>query len=404
MPDNHEEHSEELDISETELIRLVKGAKKGSQDDFTRICNLKQRKLFFYCLNILGNHHDAEDASQETILQMWKSIGDLKNPEAFDAWMLTVARSKCIYILSKQKRADTLSIDSDEGYLENTLEMEDLDREVLPEKYAEDSELAETLYRVITELPVKRREALIMYYYNGLSTTEIAKITKSTPNVVTGVITKARLQLKKKLLEIEGSLFIMGIAPQSVIGKALSEASFNHVSDGQLLHLEGLWHSAIVGVTPYVLILKSYIKAFSATAAGVVLVFTGVAIGANTSTDLYASETPPPPTSVPAVTQPAVPAESAETEGEISFTGDCECGHKNPRSAVLTGNPADDSAVTYNIAERKSHAILASGNGKDASVDVASMRGNLGDYTVIFTVTGEDGSRAEFSRDFSVED
>jgi hypothetical protein len=136
----------------------------------------------------------------------------------------------------------------------------------------------------------------------------------------------------------------------------------------------------------------------------VAIVFTGIAIGANTSTDLRAPETPPLPASVPTVTQPAVPAEPAGIEGEISLVGDCDCGHKNPRSAVLTGNPADDSAITYNIVERESQTILASGNGKDASGDVAKVSGNLGDYTVIFTVTGEDGSRVEFSRDFSFEE
>jgi RNA polymerase sigma-70 factor (ECF subfamily) len=404
MSDSRVGYDEGKDLSEIEFVGLVNGARRGSQDDFTRICELKQRKLFFYCLNILGNHHDAEDSAQETILQMWKSIGDLKKPESFDAWMLTVARSKCIQILSKRKRQDELSIDANEGILENSVEFEDLDREVIPEKYAEDAELSETVYKAITELPTKRREALIMYYYEGLNTTEIAKITKSTPNAVTGVIAKARLQLKEKLQALDGKwgLFIMGITPeQSVIGKVLKDASFNHVSDSHLSSLEGVWHVAIAGVTPYAIMVKTYIKAFSAAAAAVVVLFTGIAIGANTDTVLAEEYIAPAP--APAVVEPAAPLAPVSTSGEIAFAGDCDCGHLNPNSAALEGSPAADEDVVWKITPKGADTVLTSGSGKDASSGIASLSGSSGDYTLIFTATGDDDSYVEFGRDFTVE-
>jgi RNA polymerase sigma-70 factor (ECF subfamily) len=410
-----------VNLVDMEFIRLVKQAKRGSQDAFTQICELRQRKIFFYCLNVLGGHEDAEDASQETILQMWKSIGSLKKPESFDAWMMQIARSKCFYLLKKRNRSEEVLLFTDANGVTPDIgaDIEDIDEEVIPEKYAENAELSQVLYQAITELPAKRREALIMYYYAGLSTSEIAKITGSSPNAVTGVITKARNQLKEMLAAME-KVFIMGVLPgESVIGRVLESQADRQITNADLQHLESVWRVAVVGATPYAAIAKNYMKAIGIGASAAACVFTGIAIGANTDTN----EISAPPAVIseqgstpdisdrPNATEEVSPAETETDEtvpvsrdGSIIFTGDCDCGHMNPRSALLADNPADEEAVAWRITKKGSEAVLASGGGKDASGGVASLGGVYDAYTLVYTVRGEDDSAVEFSRDFAIGD
>jgi RNA polymerase sigma-70 factor (ECF subfamily) len=397
-------------LSNVDFVKLVMQAKRGSRNAFTRICELKQRKIFFYCLNVLGNSYDAEDALQEAILQMWKSINALKNPESFDAWMTQVARSKCLYIMKKRNRSEEMLLfaDASGDTPEVGVDTEDLDEEVIPEKYAENSEMSQTLYKAILELPLKRREALIMYYYEGLSTTEIAKITGSTQNVVTGVITKARHQLKEILTAMEGML-VMGIMPEhSVIGRVLNEQATLQITDNDLQKFEGVWQVAVASVTPYVALMKNYAKALGGGAAAVACVFTGIAISANT--DMDAPENASNGKTAQNLTAP-VPEEPEQIEtipvsedGSIIFSGDCDCGHLNPRSAELADNPADETNVAWRIMNKDSGAEVSSGSGKDASASVASLAGAYGAYTLTYTVKGSGESYVEFSRDFAIGD
>jgi len=131
-----------------------------------------------------------------------------------------------------------------------------------------------------------------------------------------------------------------------------------------------------------------------------VVLFAGIAIGANTETTLAEEPVPSAPTPAPAVVEPARPV---STSGEIAFTGDCDCGHLNPSSATLEGSPATSEDVVWRITSGGAGAAIESGSGKNASSGVAALSGAPGDYTLIFTATGDDGSHAEFGRDFTVE-
>ena len=190
-----------IETGEAKKLSLIKKARRGNQDAFTELFRLEERGLWYFCLKMVGDETDAEDALQETCISIWKSLGFLKEPAAFRAWMMQIARRECIRILDKRitHREKETSLEAlEEDYMEFS-EYAEPDRELIPEAYVVDRERNDRLAAWISELPVKRREAILLYYYNGLSTTEIAKITGTTPNSVTGTLAKARKYLADRI-------------------------------------------------------------------------------------------------------------------------------------------------------------------------------------------------------------
>jgi RNA polymerase sigma-70 factor (ECF subfamily) len=174
-------------LTDAESIALVNKARKGDRNAFETLCNLKSRSMVFIAHSILGDYHEAEDAAQETILAMFKNIRSLRDPEAFEAWMIRILRNNCAKCLKNRSRfREAADIDDERT------DIEDNDGEFSPEKYAEDKELGRSLYDAIQTLPQKRRNAIIMYYYDHLSYKEIASITGTSAKTVSTNILRAR--------------------------------------------------------------------------------------------------------------------------------------------------------------------------------------------------------------------
>ena len=59
--------------------RFVNGDTKA----FEELYHLTSKRVYFVCLNLLGNEHDANDAMQDVYLTACKNIRQLKNRRAF---------------------------------------------------------------------------------------------------------------------------------------------------------------------------------------------------------------------------------------------------------------------------------------------------------------------------------
>jgi RNA polymerase sigma-70 factor (ECF subfamily) len=185
-------------LTNSVTVKLVQKAVKGDRTAFEELCEVKSRKMLFIAYSALGDYHEAEDVAQEAILAMFMNIKKLRNPEAFDAWMSRIIRRQCSARLKKRQGAgDVIDID------ESEIDIEDNDKEFLPEAYVEDEELRKRIYEVIAGLPSKKREAIVMYYYEDLSYKEIASITGASIKTVASNITRARVMIKNMLRQHE---------------------------------------------------------------------------------------------------------------------------------------------------------------------------------------------------------
>lgn len=130
----------------------------------------------------LHNQSDAEDILQDTLIQYLRTAPVLESPAHEKAWLLRVAGNLSKNLLRAQgyRQADQL---------EETLvtqEREDL-------SYVWDA---------VKALPVPYRETIHLFYYEGYSTAQIARILDQKESTVRSRLKRGREKLKPLLEEV----------------------------------------------------------------------------------------------------------------------------------------------------------------------------------------------------------
>lgn len=128
-----------------------------------------------------GSRADAEDVMQETFLRLVKARPVFENEVHAKAWLLRVAANCAndLFRLPWRKREEPL----EEGIS-------------IPEK-PETGGVAEAVF----SLPAKYRIPIHLYYYEGFSIVEIARVTGKREGTVKSQLFRARALLRDKLKE-----------------------------------------------------------------------------------------------------------------------------------------------------------------------------------------------------------
>jgi RNA polymerase sigma factor (sigma-70 family) len=381
-------------VAEREIINLTRKAIAGDRNAFETLIACKLRGIVFNALSILKNHADAEDAAQDAIITMFRSIGKLKDPEAVDSWMYRIVRNRCLRMLERQaKSAGDVDID------DVSIDVVDDDTEFIPEEYAENRELGRELYEIVLSLPEKRRTAIILYYYNGMSLKEIADSTGATINTVSGVIAKARKMIKEELEKRNGIKALVGADVSApVLSRVLQQESNDRIPDEMLTTLQEKW-KASAQTLKY--------PTSSAAKAGTAII--GKTLGALLAVALFVSG------GVYLLNHYAdggaerggLIAQEAEALGSVVFYGaDCDCGHFNPKQADLGGDDAKlrQYDVAWTIVADQSSEMLYEGEGRQVEAPFSDLQAaeRYGRYTLTYTCKNKNGDIIKKTRNFEI--
>lgn len=153
-------------------------ANKKSESEINRILQTYRNMLYRTAYILLGNPHDVQDTLQEVLLRYMEKAPEFVSSEHEKAWFLRVTANCCKDCLRFRKRHSYISLEELQEYLPASE-----NRQLLYELYA---------------LPTKWKTILLLYYFEGYSTREIAKITGLSENAV-----KKRLQRGRDALKLE---------------------------------------------------------------------------------------------------------------------------------------------------------------------------------------------------------
>jgi len=93
-------------IKEEARIKLVRLAQQGHENCMSQLAEEAEGRLRAYIYRVTLDHDLTQDLSQEALLQMVKSLGNLKKPERFWPWLYRIAQSKIQqHYKAKQKKA-----------------------------------------------------------------------------------------------------------------------------------------------------------------------------------------------------------------------------------------------------------------------------------------------------------
>lgn len=131
--------------------------------------------IYWHIRRLVIHHDDAMDATQETFINVFRSVGKFRGDCTFRAWIYRIATNKAINLLRK-RRSEFLSIDDEE-----CSEV----RRITAEEYVDFTDLeAVKLQNAILSLPPKQQMAFNMRYYDEMDYGEIAEVVGSSASSV----------------------------------------------------------------------------------------------------------------------------------------------------------------------------------------------------------------------------
>ena len=159
---------------------------------FASLVERYERRIFRLCSAMLRNSAEAEDAAQESLLRVWKSLGTFDGRAALSTWVYAVARNRCLTAIERRRNAESLS---DEAV---ALEV---DASVHSEPEVADDHSA-MLRELVDELPERYRQAMRLYYYEDRSVDEVADMLATPAGTIKTNLFRARQLLATRLQQL----------------------------------------------------------------------------------------------------------------------------------------------------------------------------------------------------------
>jgi RNA polymerase sigma-70 factor (ECF subfamily) len=175
---------------------LVTRARAGDAVAFELLVVKYQRRVAALIRSLVRRADITEELTQETFLNAYDHLADLRDGVAFWAWLSVIARNLASgYLRRPQNRVDDRAAGTD---LEDA-EAGQLEFAASPEQEAIAKELFETIDLVVGELPAKQRDALLLREVDGLDYSAIAATLGVPVNTVRSQIFRAREAIATKI-------------------------------------------------------------------------------------------------------------------------------------------------------------------------------------------------------------
>lgn len=183
---------------------LAQNLLAGDEEAFTQFVNAFHARLSQYTFLMCGHREDAEEVAQETLLKVFESIDQLRDPNRLKSWVFRIAKNECLMKRRKSIFAPKVELSLDDlgpsrvndGEVHG---IEIADWTALPEDLLLDTELQTALARSIQELPEIHRSVVLLRDVEELTTEETAEVLEISPDAVKTRLHRGRLALRQSL-------------------------------------------------------------------------------------------------------------------------------------------------------------------------------------------------------------
>ena len=165
--------------------RILAAARAGDLGAFEQLIRQYERLVLVTSMRMLGNLEDAQDASQEVFLRLYRNLGKVESNAAFTAWLYRVTVNVC-HDLRRKRPAS--------APMEDAAEAPTADAD--PQRATVEAERRKALDLGLKRLSEKERAALVMRDLEGMSTEEVARVLGSSQATVRSQIAKARIKMR----------------------------------------------------------------------------------------------------------------------------------------------------------------------------------------------------------------
>ncbi len=164
---------------------LARASQAGDAAAFAELMQRYERLVFKIAYNKSGNRADAEDLCQEIFLHAFRSLPNLRDPQAFLGWLMAIANNRS-HRFYQRKRAKITALEE---------ARRDLEQRQVREGAAEEEDCR--VVELVHSLPEEFRSVLTWKYLEGCSYEEIGERLSMSFNQVDYLLRRAKTALRK---------------------------------------------------------------------------------------------------------------------------------------------------------------------------------------------------------------
>ena len=155
-----------LDASQARLAGLLAKAALGDRAAFADLYRATSSKLFAVSLRIVRERPLAEEALQDSFVNIWNHAGDYaQTKSAPTTWMTAIVRNRSLDIVRRTR---------EEPDVDDSLAATLVDERAVPAAQAEARAHAHSVRECLEELDAEQRQTIALAFFHGLTHSELA--------------------------------------------------------------------------------------------------------------------------------------------------------------------------------------------------------------------------------------
>lgn len=182
---------------------LVKRAREGDNEALEELVTRYEVRVYNLVFRMLGNREDAEDALQDTFMNVIRALSRFEARSSFSTWLYRIAANSALTKLRKRGRKDK----SESEFLEEVYSVQQQARgqtllpdwSSSPDRALLSGEARRVLDEAIEELPEAYRVVFVLRDIENLSAAEVAEVLELSVPAVKSRLHRARLFLRNHL-------------------------------------------------------------------------------------------------------------------------------------------------------------------------------------------------------------
>ena len=178
----------------TDEKALIARVKNGNINGFRELVEQYKRLVYYFAYDLVGNHHDAEDLSQEVFIKVYRSIRQFRGESKLATWLYRITVNTWL----DMKRVKNYPLRKMQKYIDHE-EMEIPDhvdaRKSDPEKATESSLFQKHLRLALDKLSSREKSIFVLRHFHDQKISDIGQ----SLNLSTGAVKSTLFRTIKKL-------------------------------------------------------------------------------------------------------------------------------------------------------------------------------------------------------------
>jgi RNA polymerase sigma-70 factor (ECF subfamily) len=178
---------------------LVQKLQSGDADAFRELVETYKQQVYYTAYDLSGNHHDAEDLSQEVFIKAFRGIGRFRSDARLGSWLHRITMNAYIDSRRKKARKMVTLVDKREENDFDPLEAATDKRAVDPETSAASVGIAEHVDEALRHLTDQERVVFVMRHYHEMPLKDISRSLKIAEGTVKSLLFRSIRKMRGRL-------------------------------------------------------------------------------------------------------------------------------------------------------------------------------------------------------------